>query len=64
MNDQRYPATKESEQTLATLERCVIEGGVEVRQAIDAAYQLGKLHGALQVAGVAIKGFEKLKEAA
>ena len=54
-------ATKE---TLAVIARCVTEGGASIQTALESAYQLGKLDGGMEMAGLGQKLVEKLKEPA
>lgn len=52
--------TPESRETLATLERLLARDAVSVHAAIQAAYQLGKFDGNLEMASVGIQKLEEI----
>lgn len=60
----RSPTPADSASTLATIERCVTEGGATVKTAIEAAYQLGVIDGGLRVMQIGQRAAEKVMEAA
>lgn len=57
MND----ATKEM---LATIARCVTEGGASLATALESAYQLGKIDGGTEMASIGMNAVAKLLEPA
>ena len=58
----RSPTPADSASTLATIERCVTEGGATVKTAIEAAYQLGVIDGGLRVMQIGQRAAEKVME--
>ena len=52
--------TDTTKETLATLERLLARDAVSVHAAIQAAYQLGKFDGGIEMAGISARKLEAL----
>lgn len=60
----KTPTPADSASTLATIERCVTEGGASIKTALESAYQLGVLDGGTKMILAGLQAVEKIKEAA